>query len=294
MSELRDNAAAKVAADLLSTVNKRAVELRQIDLSVASSAEKARLQAAIVTALGDEIALLASRTEQIEMVVERDADIVTVSARDADIATVALRDQDIGTVADRDAAIGTVAGIADDVSTVAGAVPAIGINASREDEIVTVAGIATEVQAVAARDAEIVNVSQNIGAVESVADNMPDVLTVQQKAAEAEAYATAYLGVRQAAGNTMLSASDIGWIVAMTNTSDAVVTVPAQADVAWTGMVVITVLQRGTGQVTLAGDGFGLGAYAGEVTLAGPGAMATLIRMGADDWVPAGNLVDAI
>lgn len=88
-----------------------------------------------------------------------------------------------------------------------------------------------------------------------------------------------------------LNASDAGALVKTTNSSAVTITVPTNASVAYAARTVISVVQYGTGQVTIQGaSGVTINSRASIDTTVGPYATATLIRIAADEWLLFGEL----
>ncbi len=89
-----------------------------------------------------------------------------------------------------------------------------------------------------------------------------------------------------------LNAADAGALVKTTNSSAVTITVPSNASVAYAARTVISIVQYGAGQVTIQGAaGVTINSRASVDTTASQYAIATLIRMAADEWLLFGELL---
>lgn len=84
---------------------------------------------------------------------------------------------------------------------------------------------------------------------------------------------------------------DAGALVTMTNAAASAITVPPNSTTAFPVGTVITICQRGAGQVTITpGVGVTVNGYAGGTKLAGQYAYGTLIKISTDVWDLSGTI----
>lgn len=89
-----------------------------------------------------------------------------------------------------------------------------------------------------------------------------------------------------------ISIGDIGFAIAMSSASPNQVVIPAHGDVPWTSNAIVHVMQRSSGATTIsAAPGVTLIAFESKLTLHGPGAWATCIRLSENVWAVNGNLI---
>jgi hypothetical protein len=87
-----------------------------------------------------------------------------------------------------------------------------------------------------------------------------------------------------------LALSDAQKLVTLTNASAITLTVPTNSSVAFTIGDQVNLLQLGAGQVTVSGAGVTLRSEGSKLKLKAQYAIATLIKVGTDEWVVVGNL----
>lgn len=88
-----------------------------------------------------------------------------------------------------------------------------------------------------------------------------------------------------------LNASDAGALVRTTNASAVTITVPSNATVAYAPRTAITIVQYGAGTVTIQGaSGVTVNSLYGYTDLLDQYAIATLVRIAADEWLLYGAL----
>jgi hypothetical protein len=87
-----------------------------------------------------------------------------------------------------------------------------------------------------------------------------------------------------------LALSDAQKLVTLTNASAISLTVPTNSSVAFTIGDQVNLLQLGAGQVTVSGAGVTLRSEGSKLKLKAQYAIATLIKVGTDEWVVVGNL----
>lgn len=79
-------------------------------------------------------------------------------------------------------------------------------------------------------------------------------------------------------------------IVSCSNAAAITLTVPTNASVAFPTGTQIIVYQAGAGQVTISGAGVTFRSNGTKLKLTGQYAVATLIKIGTDEWIVAGNV----
>lgn len=79
-------------------------------------------------------------------------------------------------------------------------------------------------------------------------------------------------------------------IVSCSNAAAITLTVPTNASVAFPVGTQIIVYQAGAGQVTISGAGVTFRSNGTKLKLTGQYAVATLIKIGTDEWIVAGNV----
>lgn len=100
-----------------------------------------------------------------------------------------------------------------------------------------------------------------------------------------------FLVSRDDADDYTLVLSDAGRVVRMTSGSANNLTIPLNSNVAFPLYTQIVVLQEGAGQTTIAGAvGTTLNSLNGNLKISGQYGMASLLKIGTDTWVVAGNL----
>lgn len=87
-----------------------------------------------------------------------------------------------------------------------------------------------------------------------------------------------------------LALSDSAKIVSCSNAAAITLTVPTNASVAFPTGTQIIIYQAGAGQVTISGAGITFRSNGTKLKLTGQYAVATLIKIGTDEWIAAGNL----
>ena len=87
-----------------------------------------------------------------------------------------------------------------------------------------------------------------------------------------------------------LALSDAQKLVTLTTASAITLTVPTNSSVAFTIGDQVNLLQLGAGQVTVSGAGVTLRSEGSKLKLKAQYAIATLIKVGTDEWVVVGNL----
>ena len=87
-----------------------------------------------------------------------------------------------------------------------------------------------------------------------------------------------------------LALSDAQKLVTLNNASAISLTVPTNATVAFTIGDQVNLLQLGAGQVTVSGAGVTFRSEGSKLKLKAQYAIATLIKVGTDEWVVVGNL----
>lgn len=93
------------------------------------------------------------------------------------------------------------------------------------------------------------------------------------------------IGFNNQTGSYTLVLTDSGKAVSVTSASPAVVTVPANASVAFPVGTMVPLRQGGAGQVTVsAGSGVAVNGRGGANKLAGQYAWATLVQVAANVW----------
>ena len=108
-------------------------------------------------------------------------------------------------------------------------------------------------------------------------------------------------GTLNTLGNVVLNAqtgttytlvlADSAKLVSLSNAASITLTVPANSSVAYPTGTQIILYQAGAGQVTIAGaGGVTVRSNGTKLKLAGQYAVASLIKIGTDEWVAAGNL----
>lgn len=79
-------------------------------------------------------------------------------------------------------------------------------------------------------------------------------------------------------------------VVSCSNAAAITLTVPTNASVAFPVGTQIIVYQAGAGQVTISGAGVTFRSNGTKLKLTGQYAVATLIKIGTDEWIVAGNV----
>lgn len=87
-----------------------------------------------------------------------------------------------------------------------------------------------------------------------------------------------------------LTLSDAQKLVSLNNASAISLTVPTNATAAFTIGDQVNLLQLGAGQVTISGAGVTLRSEGSKLKLKAQYAIATIIKVGTDEWVVVGNL----
>lgn len=87
-----------------------------------------------------------------------------------------------------------------------------------------------------------------------------------------------------------LAASDTAKVVSLSNASAITLTIPTNATTAFPTGTQVILYQAGAGQVTVGGAGVTLRSNGSKLKLNGQYAVATLIKIGTDEWILAGNL----
>lgn len=87
-----------------------------------------------------------------------------------------------------------------------------------------------------------------------------------------------------------LALSDSAKLVTLSNASAITLTVPTNASVAFPTGTQIILYQGGAGQVTVSGAGVDIRSQSSKTKLTGQYAVASLIKIGTNEWILTGNL----
>lgn len=87
-----------------------------------------------------------------------------------------------------------------------------------------------------------------------------------------------------------LVAGDAAELVSLSNASAITLTVPTNASVAFPTGTQIILYQAGAGQVTVGGAGVTIRSQGNKLKLTGQYALASLIKIGTNEWILAGNV----
>lgn len=87
-----------------------------------------------------------------------------------------------------------------------------------------------------------------------------------------------------------LALADSAKLVTLSNASAITLTVPTNASVAFPTGTQIILYQAGAGQVTIGGAGVTIRSNGNKLKLTGQYAVASIIKIGTDEWIAAGNL----
>lgn len=107
-------------------------------------------------------------------------------------------------------------------------------------------------------------------------------------------------GTLNSLGNVVLNAqtgttytlvlSDSAKLVTLSNASAISLSIPTNASVAFPTGTQIILYQGGAGQVTVGGAGVTIRSQGSKLKLTGQYAVASLIKIGTDEWILAGNV----
>lgn len=84
--------------------------------------------------------------------------------------------------------------------------------------------------------------------------------------------------------------ADSAKLVSLSNASAITLTIPTNATVAFPTGTQIILYQAGAGQVTIGGAGVTIRSNGSKLKLTGQYAIASIIKIGTDEWIAAGNL----
>lgn len=87
-----------------------------------------------------------------------------------------------------------------------------------------------------------------------------------------------------------LAATDTAKIVSLSNAASITLTIPTNATTAFPTGTQIILFQAGAGQVTVGGAGVTIRSNGSKLKLTGQYAVASLIKIGTDEWILAGNV----
>lgn len=99
------------------------------------------------------------------------------------------------------------------------------------------------------------------------------------------------LSINAQTGTTYtLVIGDSAKLVSLSNASAISLSIPTNATVAFPIGTQVILYQAGAGQVTIGGAGVTIRSNGSKLKIAGQYAVATIIKIGTDEWVAAGNL----
>lgn len=87
-----------------------------------------------------------------------------------------------------------------------------------------------------------------------------------------------------------LVASDTAKVISLSNAASITLTIPTNSSTAFPTGTQVILYQAGAGQVTVGGAGVTIRSQGSRLKLAGQYAVATLIKIGTDEWILAGNV----